>query len=105
MKHNFKIGDNIIAAEKQYVNGKLRVVKSHSVKRNCTLKAHGTIYKLYKTSRKGSRSFEYGGGAGRHLTPNRIYKVESILPNGGIMLEGFTIPVSHKDIKHEKDQK
>ena len=40
-----------------------------------------------------------GGSAASLLSLGRDYKIASILPNGGLNLEGFTLTVSARDVE------
>jgi len=46
----------------------------------------------------GRRIPGVGGKAGVHLSINTDYEVVSILPNGGLILKDFLLPVSARDV-------
>jgi hypothetical protein len=45
-----------------------------------------------------TRNAGIGGQAAVHLSINRAYPIKAILPNGGLILEGFLLPVSPKHV-------
>lgn len=52
-----------------------------------------------KAKKLGKPGGYFVGKAVTYLHPNRAYVVESITKNGGLMLQGFMIAVSPKDVR------
>jgi hypothetical protein len=97
MATTFKIGDSVMTRFDNWTV-RLQIVKSKNIKKAKTVKKAGTTIKMYPAKSKGRGTFEELCNAANYLHRNTPYRIEGFTANGGIILEGFMLPVSKKDL-------
>lgn len=93
-----KIGDSVMTRFDEW-KPRLEVVKSKKIKKSKTIRKGGITVKMYPLKGKRRSRGCIFCDAANHLCRNMVYKIEGFTKNGGVMLEGFLIPVSRKHLK------
>lgn len=97
MAATFKIRDWVMTRFDNWTV-RLKIVKSKNIKKAKTVKKAETTIKMYPAKSKNNGTFEEFCNAGNHLSRNTPYQITGFTANGGILLGGFILPVSKKDL-------